>query len=282
MPGDDTQCQSGSLALGIDDAGELDAFSHRISAFGNGYTSASPNLCRMMKRLTVLSTLAILAVLPLTGVAFAGSSTSSPTQWAIYGETTQPNGNLNFHPIGHGMMFAMPDATASSPTFVNYMLDTYTASLTESNTISATIEISASSGAVIMGNPLWTTEYGSPVTPAFVRLFFQSNLPSDGSAVCVSGNDNYGNYWWADVQSYTFSTGTGSEVTVTMSVSLSSSNWSGICGNAASSTPAFDNALANIKYVGLSFGSGYFFASGVGVDGLTGSATFQLLSYTIA
>lgn len=236
----------------------------------------------MMKKLTVLSTLALLSLLPLTGVAFAGSSTSSPTQWAVYGETTQPNGDLNFHPIAHGMSFAMPDATASSPAFVNYMLDTYTANLTESNTISATFTVDASAGAVLMGDPLWTTIYGSPTTPAFVRLFFQANLPNDGSAVCVSGNNNNGNYWWADVQSYTFEAGTGSTVSVTMTASLNAANWSGICGNGASSTPAFDNALANVKYVGISFGSGYFFASGVGVDGTTGSATFSLVSYIVS
>ena len=233
-------------------------------------------------KLTLLSTLVAISLLSLTGVAFASSSLGSPTQWAIYGETTQPNGNLNFHPIGHGMTFAFPDATAGSPTFVNYMLDTYTTSLTESDTISATITIDNPSGATIMGNPLWTAIYGSPTTPAFVRLFFQSNLPNDGSAVCVPGNDNNGNYWWADPSgaSYTFS-GAGT-ITVTLTATLSSSNWSGICGNGASSTPAFDNALANVKYVGLSFGSGYFFASGVGVDGTPGSATFTLVSYTVS
>lgn len=233
-------------------------------------------------KLTLLSSLAAITLLSTSGVAFASSSISSPTQWAIYGETTQPNGNMNFHPIGHGLTFPFPDATAASPAFVNYMLDTYTASLSESDTISATIAIDASTGAILQGNPLWTHVYGSPTTPAFVRLFFQSNLPNDGSAVCVSGNANNGNYWWADSSSYTFTTGTGNTVDVTMTASLSPSNWSGICGNGASSTPAFDNALANVKQVGLSFGSGYFYASGVGVDGATGAATFTLVSYTVS
>ena len=234
-------------------------------------------------KLMVLSTLAAVMLLSFTGVSFASSSLNSSTQWAVYGESTQPNGNLNFHPIAHGMSFAMPDGTASSPTFVNYMLDTYTASLTESNAITATFAVTASAGAVIMGNPLWTTEYGSPTTPAFVRLFVQSNLPNDGSATCVPGNDNEGNYWWADAASYTFAPGAGSTVTVTLSAALSPSGWSGICGNAASANQAgFDNSIASIKYVGLSFGSGYFFASGVGVDGSTGTATFQLISYNIS
>ena len=239
-------------------------------------------------RLSLFATLAAIALLSFTGMAFAdsgngGSSLNSPTQWAIYGETTQPNGNLNFHPIGHGMSFAVPDATASSPTFVNYMLDTYTVSLTESNTITASFTVTTSSTTTaIQGDPLWTTEYGSPITPAFVRLFIQSNLPADGTATCVPGNSNEGNYWWADVDSYTFVNG-GTGGTITMTVSLNNANWSGICGNAAGSNQAgFDNALANIKYVGISFGSGYFFASGVGVDGSTGTATFTLTNYAIS
>lgn len=234
-------------------------------------------------KLTLLSSLAAITLLSTTSVAFASSSLSSPTQWAIYGETTQPNGNLNFHPIGHGMTFTVPDATAPSPTFVNYMLDTYTASLSESNTITATITIDASSGAALMGNPLWTAIYGSPTTPAFVRLFFQSNLSNDGSAVCVPGNSNQGNYWWADFAAYTFTTGTGGALTTSITATLSPSNWSGICGNSGANTPvAFANSLANIKLVGISFGSGYFYASGVGVDGKTGTATFTLDSYSIS
>ncbi len=38
--------------------------------------------------------------------------------------------------------------------------------------------------------------------------------------------------------------------------------------------------MANIKYTGLSLGSGYY-ASGVGVDGATGSATFQPVRHTV-
>ena len=234
--------------------------------------------------ITLLSTLLAVALLSMTGVAFASGTNlaAKGSQWAIYEENTLPNGDLHFYPAAHGTLFPMPDATASSPTFVNYMLDTYNVALSESNTITATFTVAASSGAVIMGDPLWTTQYGSPVNPAFVRLFIQSNLPSDGTASCVPGNDNEGNYWWADAASYTFATGTGNSVTVTLTAPLSASGWSGICGNAASFNQAgFDNSLAHVHLVGLSFGSGSFFASGVGVNGQTGTATFQLTSYTI-
>ncbi|HKT21779.1 MAG TPA: hypothetical protein VJR06_04040 [Nitrososphaerales archaeon] len=234
----------------------------------------------MTRNIPILLAVSVLALLPLTGVAFAGSSTNSPSQWAIYEQTTLPNGGMNFSPAGHGMSFSMPDATSSSPAFVNYMLDTYTANLSEGNTITATFAVTTSSSSTAF---LGDTFGGfNQATPAFVRLFIQANLPNDGSATCGVGRANVDNFWWADVSSYTFANG-GSGGTVTMSVSLNSANWSGICGNPASADQSgFDLALANIKYVGLSFGSGYFFASGVGVDGTTGTATFTLTSYTIS
>lgn len=234
----------------------------------------------MMKRLAVFSAMALLAILPMTGVAFAGSSTDSSTQWAIYEQVTLPNGNLNFMPAAHGTTFAMPDATASAPAFVNYMLDTYTASLSESDSVSATFQVTTSSASTSF---LGDTFGGfNLATPAHVRLFIQANLPNDGSATCGVGRANVDNYWWADVSPYTFVNG-GTGGTVTMTVSLNNANWSGICGNPASGdVQGFDLALANIKYVGLSFGSGYFFASGVGVDGSTGSATFQLTDFAVS
>jgi hypothetical protein len=242
-------------------------------------------------RLIFLTTLlAMVVLLSSAGIAFADSPSQPQmvgSQWAVYEQATLANGNLNFYPAAHadtistgGVQFSMPDATASSPTYVNYLLDTFTTSLTESNTITATISVVPSSGTTAF---LGDTFGGiNSATPAFVRLFIQANLPNDGSASCVGGNSNVDNYWWADVSSYTFVTG-GSGGTITLTASLNNANWSGICGNPASSNPTgFDSAIANIKYVGLSFGSGYFFASGVGVDGTTGTAAFQLISYVIS
>jgi hypothetical protein len=230
----------------------------------------------MKTRLMVIPMLAILLTLSMTSVAYAGSSLNSSNQWKIYEQNTLPDGNLHFYPADHGATFAMPDATSASPTFVNYMLDTYTASLTESNTITATFSVVTSSPTTVFyGNP----DGGNPAV-SFVRLFIQANLPEDGSATCGVGHKNLYNYWWADVGSYTFVPGSA---TATMSVTLNPANWSGICGNPGSANPAmFDTALANIKYVGLSFGSYYFFSNGLGVDGNTGTATFQLVSYSIS
>ena len=253
-------------------------------------------------KLTLLSTIAAVALLSLAGVANADSSPRMVgSQWAVFEENTLPNGDLHFFPATHattiptsGVEFPFPDATSPSPTYVNFILNTFTTSLIESNTITATIRVTTSSPiTTFVGNPNGGCPGASTSTcPGTVRLFIQSNLPSDGSAFCVGGNKNVNNYWWSNTpvtatlvspgSYYLFTTG-GSGGTVTLSVPLSPSDWSNICGQfGTSNLPAFDSAIANIKYVALSFGSGFFFSNGVGVDGTTGTATFQLISYTIS
>ena len=105
----------------------------------------------------ILALLAIVALLSTPAVAYA-SSGSQPkmvgSQWAVYEQKTLPSGSLNFYPAAHattltsgGVEFQMPDGASSSPTFVNYILDSYTTSLSESNTISATIDVVANTGS---------------------------------------------------------------------------------------------------------------------------------------
>jgi hypothetical protein len=236
------------------------------------------------EQVAVLSSVALVALLFTANTAFASAN------WSAYGQTTLPNGHENFHPIAQGTTFAFPDATSSSPQFVNYLLADYPVSLTESNTITATFTITTSSATTAFaGNP----DGGNPAI-SFVRLFVQANLPNDHSATCTAygngvedgkgqtGTKNVLNYWWADVGSAVYNFVPGS-ATITLTASLSNTNWSGICGNAGSSNVAgFDLALANIKEVGLSFGSNYFYSNGLGVDGTTGTAIFQLTSFTIS
>lgn len=247
----------------------------------------------MRNTLNIIGISAIIATL-LVGIGYASSIVQPKmvgSQWAVYEEPTLPNGNLNYYPGAHamtnangGVQFAMPMASSTNPVFVNYMLDTYTASLNESSVITASIAVDAPSGTTFMGNPLWTSDYGSPVVPTTVRLFIQSNLPNTNSATCTGGGNAY-NYWWAHgTGAYTFTSGSQSQV---LSASLNPADWSDICGTTANSSPAaqaaFDDAIAHVKYVGLSFGSGYFFASGIGVNAIPagGSANFVLNGYQV-
>ncbi len=107
----------------------------------------------MKTKLALISTLAVLVILSSVSVASADKSISMVgSQWAVFEQTTLPNGNLLFSPAAHadtipsgGVQFSMPDATASSPAYVNYLLDTFNVALTETNTISATINVMTSS-----------------------------------------------------------------------------------------------------------------------------------------
>ncbi|MHB1867439.1 MAG: hypothetical protein ACYCPP_00660 [Nitrososphaerales archaeon] len=255
----------------------------------------------MKTKVIFLTTLlAMIMLLSSSGVAYADSPLQPQmvgSQWAVYEQVTLPAGFLNFYPAAHattiptGVQFSMPDATASSPAYVNYLLDTYTTSLTTGNTITATISIVTSlSTTTFVGNP----DGGCPLgtCPGAVRLFIQANLPASNVPNCVGNGYNQNNYWWSNPTSYTFVS--GSSGVVTLSVSLNPANWSNLCGQFGTSPPnpycapytsctvAFDSALASIKDVGLSFGSGSYFSNGLGVDGNTGTATFQLQSYTIS
>ncbi|MDG6994445.1 MAG: hypothetical protein JRN52_00865 [Nitrososphaerota archaeon] len=263
----------------------------------NSFSSTSFGIVSTFNRKRLFTyVLAILAIVALLSSPAAYASTGLQpkmvgSQWAVYEQKTLPSGLLTFYPGAHattmssgGVEFQMPDGTSSAPTFVNYILDSFTTSLSESNAISATIDVVANSGSPSF---LGDTFGGyNLATPAFVRLFFQSNLPASNVSSCVGHGSNVNNYWWADIDYYTFPSSPNSlgasSGQIVLSATLNPSNWSNICGKSGSNNPGFDQALANVKYVGLSFGSGYFFASGVGVDGTTGSATFQLLSYTIS
>jgi hypothetical protein len=227
-------------------------------------------------KLTILATIATLAILSSLSI-FASADTGS--QWVTYGQTTNGGGNLVFAPIAHGTFFVFPsaDPEISNPGWVNYLLDTYSTSLTQSDILSATFIVSADSGTVYIGDTFGTQNLAEP---SYVRLFFQSNLPATNSPSCVGSGSNVDNYWWATDSTtgwYTFSS--GSVPTTTISAMLTPSNWSNICGQNGGSDPNFALAIQNIKYVGLSFGSGFFFASGVGVTG--GTATFALQTYSV-
>ena len=70
---------------------------------------------------------------------------------------------------------------------------------------------------------------------------------------------------------------------IMLQASLDPTMWSDLCGHFGTlDLAAFSAAISNIKFVGLSFGSGFFFENGVGVDGTTGTATLQLISYSIS
>ena len=248
---------------------------------------------------------AILAVtsLLLVPVVTVYASTSLPmtgSQWAILELLDSKIKTSRADTIATGIAFGFPDATATPAGFVNLLTNGFTASLTTSNTLTATIQVVTSPGAAFVGNPNGGCPISSPSNcPGTVRLYFASNLPQAGMSSCLGTNGNSSHqivanefdYWWSNTplqatllnsgSYYQFRTG-GSGGTITLQVRLDPLNWSDLCGHVGTfDLGAFMASIANIKDVGLSFGSGFFFENGVGVDGTTGTATFQLTSYTM-
>ncbi len=243
------------------------------------------------RKIVLFAFILTISTLLIAPVSYATPPTQpilSGPQWAVYNSdktthaTTIPSG---------GVQFQFSDATSSTPAYTRYMLDTFTAELTTGDTLAATFSVVATGSALFVGNPNGGCPgSSSSLCPGAVRLFFQSNLAVAGvdSGSCVGPGFNEYNYWWSNTGSsdsyYQFTSG-GSSGLVTLSVSLDPANWSDLCGHSgtynSAATAGFNSAIGNIKRVGLSFGSGYFFANGVGVDGTTGSAVFMLTAYTI-
>ena len=258
----------------------------------------------------IIPIVAILAItsLLLVPVVTVYGDTSLPmtgSQWSILELLDSKIKTTHADTISTGgVEFLFPDATATPAGFANLMTNGFTASLTTSNTLTATITIVTSSSATMfVGNPDGGCPAASPTNcPGSVRLYFTSNLPQAGMSSCLGTNGNSSHtvvanefdYWWSNTpvpamtgipgSYYQFSpTGGGSNGPITIQVSLNPMSWSDLCGHPGTfDLAAFMASISNIKDVGLSFGSGFFFENGVGVDGATGSATFQLTSYTIS
>ncbi len=258
----------------------------------------------------IISIVAILAVtslllVPVVTVYADTSLKMTGSQWSILellGSKIKTS-HANAVPTG-GVEFLFPDATATPAGYANLLTNGFTASLTTSNTLTATIKVlTSSSTTMFVGNPNGGCPASSPIyCPGAVRLYFTSNLPQAGMSSCLGFNGNSQHavvanefdYWWSNTpvramtgilgSYYQFSpTGGGSNGPIMLQVSLDPMNWSDLCGHFGFMFPAaFIASISNIKNLGVSFGSGFFFENGVGVRGTTGTATFQMTSYTIS
>ena len=105
-----------------------------------------------------------------------------------------------------------------------------------------------------------------PTPPASVRLYFETTNNELG----------YSQYWWSNngaASSYVLAPGSA---TLTANLDPSKwSDWDGHLGNFdAAHIAAFNEAVADVQQIGLSFGGGCFFANGVGSP--SGSANIAL------
>ena len=131
-------------------------------------------------------------------------------------------------------------------------------------TVSATFSVTGAAANDFMFYP----DGGS--TPANVRLFFETSF---------AGGFAYSLYWWADNASYTLGNGT---VTISATIGATSpwSDWNGQSNTDPNYFGAFDGAASDITGIGLSFGGGYHYESGVGTN--DGLGTLTLTNFSVS
>jgi hypothetical protein len=242
-----------------------------------------------------ISILALSSYLLLPVVSAASTNTpplSLPmtgSEWSLLSVTCSSDGNCNSHasqggtiPNG-GVFFVFPNAgpSTTAPTYASEFTITFALSLTSSDSITASINIPTTC-SMSGFSPCPTTGFvgnpnGNACTPpprTTVRLFFHS-----------TGTNSFPTqYWWSNPSSYTITTGGTLGATMQIGpVPMSGASWSNFYGKSGTDAAAgFADAIQNIKDIGLSFGSGCFFANGVGINAATGTANFELLNYYVS
>lgn len=248
-------------------------------------------------------------------VTLAPAATLYPTYWAE--SSTDASGNYTYNsltaagPTGGPLIGSIPtDATTESPdrNVVNYFrtdtdlvgaLAAYNGSLLGnlSGATGLTATFSLNDSAMALGEQFASSDLvgetagGETGSNAAIRLMFMGGYLGSGMP----------NEWWSNpAAAYVTSMDNGQDVTLT--VAFDSSLWSNYNGiNGSADTVEFEEALAGVTRIGLSFGSGYFFSDGFafstggtaslqlfafGTTGATGSApepsTFGLLAGTLA
>lgn len=262
-----------------------------------------------MKTKLVLFSVLLIAVLTTSTAIYADSSFRPlppvPSDgWQALNLVTQRDGSQIYVPtpaqkVPWGVQIPFPDATAALPSYAAELTVDYHAELTASDSLTAIIIVFTSSpSTAFVGEPSGGCPSSSPsLCPGDIRLYFEATTPKVTGGSCgTNGQVNEYDYWWANngVAASTSSPGGyyqlpttgGSGGAVTLSVSLNPASWSNWCGQFGSynstTLAQFASAVGNVKTVGLSIGSGYFFSNGVGVDGSTGSAQLQTIYYSVS
>jgi hypothetical protein len=165
--------------------------------------------------------------------------------------------------------------TKTTGSFAVYFQNNYNTGLTESQTLTATASWTQG---------LYETRT-DPSSAAYGRFWFQAAI----------GNYNSNDYWWYSGDSFDLNAGSADTLTAALS---DRDHWSDICGQVATDVIAhpgdnciggtdpnvspydgFTNAMANVKQLGISFGSASRYASGIAFVG--GPATFSMSSFTV-
>ena len=213
------------------------------------------------------------------------------TPFAVY--LTEPA----LHPAPQAFTVGTGDNIGSfnipvAPQYVSYLQEKLKG-LSPRETITATFSIPSS--AAFSGNP-----DGHNAAMNDVRIFFKSQLPEGFNTNSVIPGLNEYTYWWSNPVGYHFGDTTvgtkgvsgdsvtisvsGGMITVILVVTVAPEFWSDIYGHYgnlnASTEYGFGQALAGVTNIGLSFGSGDFFANGVGAA--DSGVIFTLNTFTVS
>ena len=197
----------------------------------------------------------------LLAAAPMAASADSSAPWHVYNLTASGRTLNSPAAVGVNGDAATFDFLGTPTT--SYLLNHQLGGDITGKTITATFSIDGS------GTLFYDPTGNIPGTP-FVRIFFETS---------GAGGFNEANFWWSHAGSENIAVN-GTELTITAHVG-DAGDWSdffGHFGDDANFAPGFAAAAANATYVGLSFGGGFFFANGVGVDG---TATFHLDTFTV-
>lgn len=204
--------------------------------------------------------LPLLAVL-VAALPAAVSADSAP--WHVYNLTASGRTLTSPQAMGQNGDEATFDFLGTPTT--SYLLNHQLAGNLAGKTITATYSVT---GAGTLFYDLNGNVPGSPM----VRIFFETSTPGSFAET---------DFWWSHAGATAITVG-DSTVTITAQTG-NAADWSdffGHFGNDSQFADAFSAAVSNETYVGLSFGGGFFFANGIGVDG--GAATFHLISFAIS
>lgn len=217
----------------------------------------------------------VVAGLSMTALAVPGDLVKeNPERWHAVEKVINGNdvrtlrtAKVDLSVAGGGVAYQLPHASDSA--YVCYVLTDYKGSL-------AGMKVTATMKVSVLSDELPTFTYYNPDNTvggraADVRLFFQDMI----------GGWECSDYWWS-TSAQTPMSGL-IEVSCTVSTVFMPQYWTDIYGHPGTFNEhheaAYYDALDGVKEIGFSFGGGYYYACGVGLD--SGDAAFVVESYLI-
>jgi hypothetical protein len=143
-------------------------------------------------------------------------------------------------------------------------------------TLSARVGVDVTPGTVFE----YFGQSGSGGNPANVRLYFETDL-SLGPIVCPCQDKGWSSFWYSNPVRIDLASLLSGDAT--LAAELDPSAWADgqeVPGDAdVEHLGFFEQAVAHVDHVGITFGGGSHFHNGVGVVPGSGSGSFRLLDY---